>query len=801
MLYLFRGHEREWANANEDNSRNGKTVKDVADKLIESGSMGKIILVMPGLSSADNAVPALAVNFANPALVSSNEGIGTGKFEDYLVNDLIPYIDKNFRTIPSRWFRGVEGFSLGGITSLMFATKHPELVSSAGDYDGTLMWLDFDSPYSVGGNDDQYLKNSMFKHLFDFNPAYALPYNQSNNVANASASKLYSIRQIQFLIHSSNVGGSNKDVNTQFLTVLANKRIQNGFASLPLSAAAEHNWFYNDLHASMSFPLHYKKFVDTKNNIGISLKSPLSAQKYSGTVNISWSRQTITDSTITLLSYSKNGGKTWAFLSKLPSADSSFQWNTALIDDGTRYKVRVMNVGDTIFAQTQTQTVFTVNNPGNGAPDVELISPIQGEIIHDTLQFQIEVNDAEGDNLNFGGQISYDNGITWKNCFQGSNIPGQYNFSVSGFSNSTNAQLRIWCSDGTLTTYSAPVTVILSAKRTNLASSIVKHISGNSSVKILVTSDDASKLNGHTYQINVGDSLGRKFYNVVDKSTGKIVVAHATELNGKTEGPAFDHLHLLIADLPVPLINLDSTRWKVGNSTLDVSVITFDIFTGTDTIKATAHPSDYEVRIADAVKDTSLSLFGAPAIPMYFSVWNVTENKKIKILFNDMDGNGKINALDELYFYDSDSTGKLLLTWHLFFSEHGTVLLPNNGDVFKIAVLKPLTKKDVYEFTAIPLSVRQINEYPNGFSLMQNYPNPFNPSTHIEYQIPINGLVTLTVYDVLGRSVATLVNQQQQSGLYKVDFANDGLPTSSGVYFYQLRINGLVITKKMILLK
>ena len=85
------------------------------------------------------------------------------------------------------------------------------------------------------------------------------------------------------------------------------------------------------------------------------------------------------------------------------------------------------------------------------------------------------------------------------------------------------------------------------------------------------------------------------------------------------------------------------------------------------------------------------------------------------------------------------------------------------------------------------------------YVLAQNYPNPFNPTTTISYTIPEDGMVTLKVYDVLGREVATLVNEAQKVGRYEVNF--DASRLASGVYFYRLAAGSHVITKKMLMLK
>ena len=85
------------------------------------------------------------------------------------------------------------------------------------------------------------------------------------------------------------------------------------------------------------------------------------------------------------------------------------------------------------------------------------------------------------------------------------------------------------------------------------------------------------------------------------------------------------------------------------------------------------------------------------------------------------------------------------------------------------------------------------------FELAQNYPNPFNPSTTIRYSIPAFGAVNINVYNVLGKEVATLVNEVKSPGTYSVDFDSMNLP--SGIYFYTLKSDTYSITRKMLLLK
>lgn len=90
---------------------------------------------------------------------------------------------------------------------------------------------------------------------------------------------------------------------------------------------------------------------------------------------------------------------------------------------------------------------------------------------------------------------------------------------------------------------------------------------------------------------------------------------------------------------------------------------------------------------------------------------------------------------------------------------------------------------------------------PAEFSLSQNYPNPFNPSTTISYQLAANSFVTLKVYDVLGNEIATLVNEQQETGFYSLPFTTSEKQLANGMYIYKIQAGDFTQTKKMLLIK
>lgn len=113
---------------------------------------------------------------------------------------------------------------------------------------------------------------------------------------------------------------------------------------------------------------------------------------------------------------------------------------------------------------------------------------------------------------------------------------------------------------------------------------------------------------------------------------------------------------------------------------------------------------------------------------------------------------------------------------------------------------------DTGEFVLSRAALGAVDGYaiPEQFSLHQNYPNPFNPVTTLRYDLPENGLVNITIYDMLGRQVKTLMDQTQDAGFKSViwDATNDyGKPVSAGIYLYQIRMGPYTKTRKIILLK
>jgi hypothetical protein len=169
----------------------------------------------------------------------------------------------------------------------------------------------------------------------------------------------------------------------------------------------------------------------------------------------------------------------------------------------------------------------------------------------------------------------------------------------------------------------------------------------------------------------------------------------------------------------------------------------------------------------------------------YFT-WNGTSNLLIEICFDNNRYTTSSNVL---------SSNAPNMTYHNHLD-----LPTGSGCVDITAGATQVTRPNICFVTQLINSTGNNNKLiPEKFFLSQNYPNPFNPVTKIKYGLPENSYVKLTVYDLLGREIKTLVNSRLQAGEYITDF--NGSELSSGTYFYRLETDKFTETKKFILLK
>ena len=147
------------------------------------------------------------------------------------------------------------------------------------------------------------------------------------------------------------------------------------------------------------------------------------------------------------------------------------------------------------------------------------------------------------------------------------------------------------------------------------------------------------------------------------------------------------------------------------------------------------------------------------------------------------------------YIETSPLTGQYNSNEAVYVYNKGNVLFQQTTGIYKLNVT----------YTVPSVGIQTISqEIPEQYKLSQNYPNPFNPATKIRFHIPASAeitqrIVSLKIYDILGKEIAVLVNENLKPGIYEVEWNVQNIP--SGVYFYSLITNEFTQTKKMVVVK
>jgi hypothetical protein len=305
---------------------------------------------------------------------------------------------------------------------------------------------------------------------------------------------------------------------------------------------------------------------------------------------------------------------------------------------------------------------------------------------------------------------------------------------------------------------------------------------------------------------NVDEWAGiTSFYMLRDSGTANVVLNVTDDADCSAEAKVAvdqDYLYVMI-DVTDDIVNapLDINPWERDEPDLYIGLYNL---TKSHVAYGTGATADYQIRFdkdrvrVDAATDSDSLLFVGPnyfwgekfpsgylieaKIPLVDLAkkrnfgqtsndtisWKIGDKIPFDIGINDNDGSGR----DGMIFYS-----------------------PTNGDQGYQNVSR-------WTYTWIDDEVTGVNDNPalvNAFDLKQNYPNPFNPSTKIQYSIAEPGLVSIKVFDILGRQIADLVNEQKSAGAYTIDFNAQNL--SAGVYFYRIESGSFKASKKMILLK
>jgi hypothetical protein len=254
-VYLF------WICINNDPAE----IDDKADELYYSGQIGKMILVF----SLD-----APVNWLSPELCDCEDVIGTGQFEDYYIEDLLPYVDSAYRTINDRMYRGTDGFSTGAIRSAILGFKHPELFRTIAFYDGHTAFKDFNDPRIDGELDDAIWMDSPGWDPIFGNPrdtAYMKLYSPVEILDNADTEELNLLKSMKYFIHAADSTDDTAPAEGTYywrvkhlVDKMASKGIINYFEELILYKDANHECTEAIEHLEITLPLHWEHFGSNK---------------------------------------------------------------------------------------------------------------------------------------------------------------------------------------------------------------------------------------------------------------------------------------------------------------------------------------------------------------------------------------------------------------------------------------------------------------------------------------------------------------------------------------------------------
>jgi hypothetical protein len=545
----------------------------------------------------------------------------------------------------------------------------------------------------------------------------------------------------------------------------------------------------------------------------VSFVEPAVHKTLSGTENIQWTSKN--SGGYVDLWFSPDAGSSWINLIRNYPNTGSYSWNTTLYKDCSfgQLKIIIKDDNKNIYGINKTD-YFSINNNNSSGPFVKILNTEfdSTTVFTGTSHiFNLLIGDNEKDSLlckvyyAFGGDTTYYLGhyfyvLTDTNA---QNIGVDFN----DIANSDLLKIKLEVSDGSLTYSTTTPYFDKQTPRQYVDSTKYKKISGYAQVPVKIIKVDPSEFKPDNYQITFDDtsSTTQKTFSVYDL-TEKNFLLKNTPLIPNAESPVFDGLALYTEDITTGLDTIRSHWNHQSSNNLEYSYSQFSL--PSINLRGINYPFDYMMVFSDSYNDTSniLSIFKNKGINLplkrtNFKVYDITDpNHPVRIQYAMTESGTKkldtLSANDLVFLSNHDGTA---LSWRVEFLGMDNSNVPKGGDTLFLYTTKGLSYFDTLDINSLVSSVNTNKQVPIVFSLEQNYPNPFNPTTIIEYSIPQTGIVSLMVYDILGREIKTLVNQYQNKGKHEINFNASNL--ASGVYFYQLRSGSFVSTKKMLLLK
>ncbi len=539
----------------------------------------------------------------------------------------------------------------------------------------------------------------------------------------------------------------------------------------------------------------------------ITVQSPNGGEEISGTYTITWTDSSSTGAPLLVdISYSRDGGKTFQDIVTSIPDNNFYDWNTLGFPDGTRYLVRI-TVHDTIaVGEDISDSLFTINNPGNGVPDVILLSPLSGTL-QDTVMIEWWANDADHDTLHID-LYAKRKGFNWETIAESLSNTGEYIWNTSSFHNG-DYRLKVVARDNDTCGVDSNL-IFLTILNDHSPAAIVEHIQGGcNSLTLNCLLYNPGQLIGHTYEVRFypiekGSAPFDVYYSydLWDITTNSCLIEHCS-LGVYLDGRICSHFSTVIDGFALEFnIQIDKSSFRFIDFDIVNNQSGFDgyleIF-GEDSM-GTAPPlppcfwtfrgSDYIVRWKKYQPDTSkLTLEINDTTNIAFIPFN--SERKDSWRFGPANPSEIFNPDNHKGFYVSGG--------YFWFNKLGQMTIPPDaGDVWQILSSghRAPCNENIYRFATAGIYENSKPMVKPRFSVL---PNIFKGKTLINFALTNESMVNISVYNILGQRVALLLNRVFKPGVHNITWTGKNL--SSGIYFVKIKSKDISKVKKIIYLR
>lgn len=541
----------------------------------------------------------------------------------------------------------------------------------------------------------------------------------------------------------------------------------------------------------------------------------------SGIITLNWAYTGLSPDAKLFIEISSNSGGTWLAVEENLPTNGSYSLQSENYLDGKNYLVRLVayNPSDrTKYYYKVVPEKFTINNAVNAQPEIQVITDFENLTVS-RLPFTFEFNCEDADNNILNYSLYYQ--IADDSAFIPVTLHRQVDAGINqivlpegNLPNRSTYKLKFVLSDGIVDTSITTAQFSIERDAGFYPESAVFHKSGFSDAVLRPAIVDHRGINyGSEYEITFShlpqkDSVG--FVSVKNLTTGSLLLDRE-KLSPFGSTTPFENIYLDIFD--------EATRINYSQTGFTDTLLNY--YFSIQLPVTIGNPSYWRKTPEDWIlvfnsldtnsqgnylypADTLINQSSNPVLTP-FRLWSLSHGTKGKALVYEPAStrNGKWDKGESIILRPTFLQHNLDLTWQINFSFPADIA-PAQGDTLFISTIKGLSPADTFIFRAdsnfILTSINGNSLVPISNALYNNYPNPFNPTTAIKFTLINNANVELRVYDILGREVRNLLSGEVTSGEHTVQF--DASYLASGVYIYQLKVNGSILqTRKMLLLR